>query len=57
MTDKQFNEHVKLLEKISGETRGVQQEIEELIRITNENLQQNGESKELLEGILKVLEK
>jgi hypothetical protein len=57
MTDQQFREHVRLLEAISGETRGVQQELERLNQIANANLQQNGESKEVLVDILRALEK
>jgi len=57
MTDQQFREHVQLLESIQGETKGVQQLLERLIDISNTNLDENGQSKQLLEQVLRALEK
>ena len=57
MTDQQVREHIRLLEAIQGEMRGVQQLLQRLNDIANTNLNENGQSKQLLEGILNALEK
>lgn len=57
MTDQQFNQHVRLLENIEGATVGVQQLLQRLIDIANTNLNENGQSKQLLEQVLRALEK
>ena len=57
MTDQQFNQHVRLLENIEGATKGVQQLMQRLIDIANTNLDQNGQLKQLLQEVLRALEK
>lgn len=57
MTDQQFSQHVRLLENIEGATVGVRQLLERLIDISNTNLDENGQSKQLLRQVLRALEK
>jgi uncharacterized membrane-anchored protein YjiN (DUF445 family) len=57
MTDKQFSKHEKLMVESIETTRGVQQLLQKLIDISNTNLDENGQSKQLLQQILRAVDK
>ena len=57
MTDKQFTQHEKLMVESIETTKGVQQLLQRLIDIANTNLNEVGQSKQLLEQILRAVEK
>ncbi len=55
MTPEQFSRHEELLENIHGETTSVRQLLERLLDISNSNLDENGQSKQILEDVLEAL--
>ncbi|MFD2567852.1 hypothetical protein [Pseudotenacibaculum haliotis] len=57
MTEKQFAKHKELMIESIEMTRGVQQLLERLIDISNTNLNENGQSKQILDDILNELSK